>query len=146
ARANALLSDELRRQIADRSQRLADALARFGAVPTRAIAFAAGDEVHGRYRIVRPLGAGGMGAVYEVERLVDSRRLAFKILTSASTGSALARLAREAQVAAQVSHPNLVAIVDVDVSDSGSLYIVMELVDGAPLQTLSARYGEAAWA
>jgi serine/threonine-protein kinase len=146
ARANALLSDELRRQIADRSQRLAEALVRIGAVPTRSAALAAGDEVHGRYRTIRALGAGGMGAVYEVERLVDRQRLALKVLTSASTGPALARLAREAQVAAQASHPNLVAIVDVDVSETGSLYIVMELVEGAPLKTLAARYGDVAWA
>jgi serine/threonine-protein kinase len=146
ARANALLSDELRRQIADRSQRLAEALARIGAVPTRTTTFVPGAELHGRYRIIRALGAGGMGAVYEVERLVDGRRLALKILTSASTGPALARLAREAQVAAQASHPNLVAIFDVDVSDTGSLYIVMELVEGAPLLSHSARYGDVAWA
>jgi serine/threonine-protein kinase len=146
ARANALLSDELRHQIADRSQRLAEALARIGAVPKRANVLAPGDEIHGRYRTIRALGAGGMGAVYEVERLADRRRLALKVLTSASTGVALARLAREAQVAAKASHPNLVAIVDVDVSEAGALYIVMELVEGAPLQDLSARYRDVAWA
>jgi hypothetical protein len=146
ARENALLSDELRRQIADRSRRLVDALARIGAVPVKGVQLAPGDEVHGRYRIVRAIGAGGMGAVYEVERLADGRRLALKVLTSASTGVALARLAREAQVAALTSHPNLVAIVDVDVSEVGALYIVMELVEGAPLHDLSGRYGDVTWA
>jgi predicted Ser/Thr protein kinase len=146
ARENALLSDELRRQIADRSQRLAEALARIGAVPERTTTLADGDEVHGRYRVVRRLGEGGMGAVYEVERKTDGKHFALKVLTSATTGVALARLAREAQVAAQVSHPNLVSIIDVDVSETGSLFLVMELVQGMPLHDLQERYGDPAWA
>ncbi len=146
AAENALLSDELRRQIADRSQRLAEALARMGVVPGRSIVPSAGDDIHGRYRVVKPLGAGGMGAVYEVERSTDGKHLALKVLTSATTGVALARLAREAQIAAQVSHENLVSIVDVDVSESGALYLVMELVDGAPLYELVRRNDDAAWA
>jgi serine/threonine-protein kinase len=145
-RENERLQVELRGQIADKSQRLADALARIGAVPERVVALAPGDEVHGRYRVLRALGAGGMGAVHEVERIADGVRFALKVLTSASTGVALARLAREAQIAAQVSHENLVAIADVDVSDTGALYLVMELVEGAPLQELSARFGDVAWA
>ncbi len=87
-----------------------------------------------------------MGAVHEIERLTDGRRLALKVLTGASTGSALARLAREAQVAAEVSHENLVGIIDVDVSESGALYLVMELVLGAPLYESAARYGDIPWA
>jgi hypothetical protein len=137
---------ELRRQIADRSQRLAEALARIGAVPQRSMSLVAGATIHGRWRIVRALGEGGMGAVYEVERTTDAKRFALKVLTSASTGVALARLAREAQIAAQVAHEHLVAIVDVDVSETGALYIVMELVDGAPLSARRDRYGDVAWA
>ncbi len=146
ARENAVLSDELRRQIADRSERLAEALARIGAVPERAISLRAGDEIHSRYRVVRRLGQGGMGAVHEVERITDGKHFALKVLTSATSGVALARLAREAQVAAQVAHPNLVAIVDVDVSESGALYLVMELVEGATLHDQHECYGDAAWA
>ncbi len=146
ARENALLSDELRRQIAERSQQLATALARIGAVPERPTTITAGTEIHGRYRVVRRLGEGGMGAVVEVERLTDGKHFALKVLTSATTGVALARLAREAQVAAQVSHENLVSIVDVDVSETGSLFLVMELVEGGPLVEHQRRYGDATWA
>ena len=146
ARENALLGNELRRQIADRSQRLAEALARIGVVPLRTTALAPGDRIHGRYVVVGRLGAGGMGAVYEVERTSDDKHFALKVLTSATTGGALARLAREAQVAAQLTHPNLVSIVDVDVSESGALYLVMELVDGAPLSDQHARFGEPTFA
>lgn len=140
------LNVELRRQIADRSQRLAEALSRIGAVPERSAVLARGDEIHGRYRIVDRLGEGGMGAVFEVERVTDGRHFALKVLTSATTGVAMARLAREAQVAAQVSHENLVAIADVDVSEMGAIYLVMELVDGSPLHDLHDRYGDVAWA
>jgi serine/threonine-protein kinase len=145
-RENRRLNDELRRQIADRSARLAEALARIGAVPARATALASGTVVHGRYRVIAPLGEGAMGAVFEVERTTDGRRLAMKVLTSATHGAALARLAREAQIAAQVMHENLVATTDVDVSEDGALYIVMELVDGASLQDACDRFGDVAWA
>ncbi len=146
ARENALLSDELRRQIADRSQRLSEALARIGAVPERPTTLTAGDRIHGRYLVVRRLGAGGMGAVHEVERTSDGKHFALKVLTAATTGVALARLAREAQIAAQLSHENLVSIVDVDVSENGALYMVMELVDGAPLNDRQAEFGKADFA
>jgi len=142
-----LLNDELRRQVTDRSQKLADALQRLGATPMRASGpLQPGQSIDGRYEVVRLLGAGGMGAVYEVARTSDRRRLALKILTSASTGTSLARLAREAEVAGKIAHPNLVSIVDVDVSHTGELYLVMELVDGRALSEERARYGDAAWA
>ena len=141
-----LLNVELRRQIADRSRQLAEALARIGDVATRPTRFAPGDVVHQRYRVVRVIGQGGMGVVYEVVRLADERRFALKVLTNAVTGVALARLAREAQVAAHVSHEHLVSIADVDVSETGALYLVMELVQGEALADLHPRYGDLAWA
>jgi serine/threonine-protein kinase len=139
------LNVELRRQLADRSRQLADALARIGAVPERIHTMQPGDVVQQRYRAVRRIGEGGMGAVWEVARITDDRRLALKVLTSASSGVALARLAREAQIASEVSHPNLVAMLDVDVSETGVLYLVMELVDGAPLHDARDRWKDAEW-
>lgn len=141
-----VLNEELRRQVTDRSRQLADALQRLGAVPMKgSTRFGEGELVDGRYRIVRQLGAGGMGAVYEVARVRDERRLALKVLTTATTGSSLARLAREAEVAGRITHPNLVSIVDVDVSSTGELYLVMELVEGRPLSEARAHYGDVAW-
>jgi hypothetical protein len=136
---NTLLNEELRRQIADRSQHFADALARIGVVPEQIVELRPGDEIQGRYCVVRSLGAGAMGKVYEVERKKDGGRLALKMLTAATTGTALARLA---QIAAMISHENLVAIADVDVSERGALYMVMELVDGASLSQSTERYGD----
>jgi hypothetical protein len=141
-----LLNDELRRQITDRSQKLADALHRVGALPARDGRLHEGQTIDDRYTVVRILGAGGMGAVYEVTRVSDGRRLAMKTLTAATTGTSLARLAREAEIASKIVHPNLVSIVDVDVSSVGDLYIVMELVDGRSLYELRGRYGDVRWA
>ncbi len=126
----ATLNEELRRQIGRRSADILKALtlgagsAHFEAV--------AGHVIEARYRIVGTLGSGGMGAVYEVERLSDGKRLALKVALEVR-GLALARLAREAQIATQVHHPNVVSIVDADVAEAGYAYLVMELVRGRSL-------------
>ena len=126
----ATLNDELRRQIGRRSADILTALtlgtggANFDGAPGRVI--------EARYRIVGTLGAGGMGAVYEVERLSDGKRLALKVALEVQ-GLALARLAREAQIATRIHHPNVVSIVDADVAEGGYAYLVMELVDGRSL-------------
>ena len=78
------------------------------------------------------LGAGGMGTVYEVERLSDGKHLALKVAQEVR-GLALARLAREAQIATQVHHRNVVAVVDADVAQGGYAFLVMELVQGRSL-------------
>src|SRR6185503_13897673 len=95
---------------------------------------------------LRKLGSGAMGAVYEVERSTDDARFALKVMTSASTPELAARFAREAEVAAKVSHENVVSIADVDVLDSGLPYLVMELVAGDNLEDQRARWGEQSWA
>jgi serine/threonine protein kinase len=124
------LNEELRRQI---GRRTADVLAAL-TDSDRAldITLQAGDIVEGRYRVVRALGVGGMGAVYEVERVNDGKRLALK-LAQEVRGLALARLAREARIASQIHHPNVVSIVDADVAQGGYAYLVMELVEGQTL-------------
>lgn len=146
ARAQRQLTEELRHQVAERSRQLADALARLGEAPRVADALAAGDVIEGRYRVVRTLGAGGMGAVYEVERLTDGRFLALKVMSAAPTPSALARFAREAHIAAELDHPNLVPVFDVGVSSGGSMFLVMELVEGGSLEHQRARFGDVTWA
>ncbi|HUJ60268.1 MAG TPA: serine/threonine-protein kinase [Kofleriaceae bacterium] len=88
----------------------------------------------GRYAIVRKLGEGGMGVVWEATDPELGRRVAIKVLHEARTASVpLAdRLRREAQALARLSHPNVIAVHDVGV-DGGELYIVMQLVDGTTL-------------
>jgi len=136
---------ELRRQIAERSRDLSEALAKLTGTPQTA-RLAPGDVVEDRYRIVRRIGAGGMGQVYEVERVTDGRRLALKTLTGSVHREALARFAREAQIAAELDAPNLVAALDVGVTKSGTLFLVMELVTGTSLASARDRYGDPRWA
>jgi serine/threonine protein kinase len=143
---NEALNAELRRQIAARSSQLADALARIGARHAGLVALEGGSTVAGRYRVVKALGVGGMGAVYEVERMHDQHRFALKILHARHDAMSLARFAREAQIAAQIQDPHVVGIVDLDVDEEGFLFLVMELVDGVPLSELRERFGEVPFA
>jgi len=140
-----VLNLELRRQIADRAAQIYAALALAGSPCADAPELNVGELVQGRYRVERRIGAGGMGTVYEVTRVGDGRRFALKLAREVH-GAALARLAREAQMASTITHPNVVGILDVDVSSSGFLYLVMELVEGEPLTDHRGRYGEPAWA
>jgi hypothetical protein len=126
----ATLNEELRRQIGRRSADILSALTRSpGSAHFEAVA---GHVIEARYRIVGTLGVGGMGAVYEVERLSDGKRLALKVALEVR-GLTLARLAREAQIATRVHHRNVVSIVDADVAEGGYAYLVMELVQGRSL-------------
>jgi serine/threonine-protein kinase len=140
------LNVELRRQIAARSQQLSELLARDANAAPASPAIAPGDTIAGRYQVVRSIGAGGMGSVYEVRRTSDGRRLALKVLHGHASGDAMARFAREAQLASQIDHPHIVGVVDVDVTAEGTLFLVMDYVDGPSLESERARFGDASWA
>ena len=141
-----VLNDELRRQVADRSRNLEAAFSRIASGLDWSTKLAAGDVIEERYRVVRIVGVGGMGCVYEVARVSDGRRLALKVLTKVTGSSEVARFAREAQIASSVDHPNVVAIVDVDIAASGYVFLVMEYVHGASLAEKRERYGDLPWA
>src|SRR5512135_3441198 len=86
-----------------------------------------------RYLIKSELGRGGMGIVYLAEDTLLQRSVAVKVLLTSVLGSqGRARLLREAQAAARLSHPNIINIFDAGVTD-GLSYIVMELLDGESL-------------
>lgn len=138
------LNDELRRQIAQRSRRLIETLVSTDREPALA-AYGEGNVIGDCYRVVRMLGEGGMGAVYEVERTTDGKHLAAKVLTHSPDRSDVGRFAREAQILAKLSHPNLISIYDIDVTDGGVLYIVMEIVQGKTLRQLDKRIGDVSW-
>jgi hypothetical protein len=140
------LNEELRRQIASRSAQLADALARIGARHSGVVILDVGDTVAARYRVVRPIASGGMGSVYEVARMKDGQPFALKVLHGRNEPLALARFAREAQIAAQIHHPNVVSIIDMDVDADGYVFLVMELVRGVTLSDLKDRYGDLSFA
>ena len=129
------LNEELRRQIGNRSLQLAETLAKVGSLHLPALKLEAGALVAGRYRVVRFVGSGGMAWVYEVRRETDGRRLALKLLHGRSNGEVLSRFAREAKLTSEVSHPGVVSIVDVDLTEEGVLFLVMEYVDGKSLDS-----------
>ena len=89
----------------------------------------------GRYVVIDEIGSGGMGRVYRAYDPKLRREVALKRLRMAGGASPAARtrMLREAQSMAQLSHPNVVPVYDVDVDD-GSLFIAMEFVDGDTLR------------
>lgn len=93
----------------------------------------------GRYRIVRRIGTGGMGTVYEAEQDEPRRRVAVKTLRlGVDSRDALARFKLEAQVLARMSHPGIATVLEAG-RHEGVPYFAMEFVDGArPLTTYAA--------
>ncbi|WP_428268540.1 tetratricopeptide repeat protein [Haliangium sp.] len=90
----------------------------------------------GRYVILKGIGAGGMGVVYKAYDKELGRNVALKILRISPDGTsthARARLQREAQALAQLSHPNVITVYDVG-SFRDNLFVAMELVEGKTLR------------
>lgn len=103
--------------------------------------------LRGRYRVVRPLGRGGMGAVYlATDALFGDRPCAIKELlgdpaaTPAEAAEATERFAREARLLASLEHPNLPRVHDY-FSEQGKSYLVMEFIDGETLEQRVVREG-----
>jgi hypothetical protein len=91
-------------------------------------------QTFGGYRLVRLLGKGGMGAVYEAEHLESGRRVALKVLShSLDSAEARARFLREGRLAASINHPNSVYIYGTEEIE-GTPAISMELVAGGTLE------------
>src|SRR5438552_7418741 len=109
----AIQREAARADVAERARQLSEALLRLSGTLGRPARLTPGDVIEERYRLVRALGKGGMGEVHEVERLTDGRRFALKVLTGNIDRTALARFAREAQIAAQIDHLNVVTVRDV---------------------------------
>lgn len=99
------------------------------------------DQPFGEYRLIRRLGAGGMGTVFEAEHIESNRRLALKVLgRSLNTPEARARFLREGRLAALVSHPNLVYVYGTEEINDVPI-ITMELMTGGTLEELICREG-----
>jgi len=96
--------------------------------------------VFGRYRIVRLLGRGGMGAVYEATHVDLKKRVALKTLPKSVAADPLviARFVREGELASKIRHPHVVDVTDVGVED-GIPYLVMEFLEGEDLGSLLDR-------
>ncbi len=97
--------------------------------------------IGGRYQIVKRIGQGGMGKVYEVNHIHLSRQFALKIIsnTVAETDEARELFYREARFASAMSHPNITSVVDFGEDEKVGMFMVMEFVDGEPLHRILFR-------
>ncbi len=104
---------------------------------------AAAERVLGDYRLVREIGRGGMGVVYEAWQRSLDRHVAVKVMTPAlvSSPGAVARFRREAGAAARLHHPGIVEVLGFG-SEGDQHYFAMQLVEGESLQEGKARFRE----
>ena len=100
-----------------------------------------GHSLHGKYRLMRLLGDGGMGAVYEAQHERLGTRVAIKILHSeiALRPGIVDRFLQEARVSAQIRSAHVAQVIDVDRTPEGEAYMVMELLEGETLLALLER-------
>jgi len=98
-------------------------------------------QVIGAYGIVRRVGAGGMGEIYEVSHSRLAGRYAMKVLRQevAASPEALMRFQREAKVTSALQHPNIVHVIDFSTLEGGQPYLVMEFLDGPELTQVMKR-------
>lgn len=97
----------------------------------------------GAYRLIEPIGSGGMGTVYLAERADDvfDKRVAIKIMSSGATDPRIAaRLRAERQILAALEHPSIARLLDGGTTPSGVPYIVMEHVEGRELTAYCDRH------
>jgi hypothetical protein len=96
----------------------------------------------GGYRILRPLGGGGMGRVFEAEEVATARHVALKLIApdSATSSAAIERFRQEGRLASTIAHPRCVFVLAAD-EDAGRPYIVMELMPGDTLENLVQKQG-----
>src|SRR5262245_44619457 len=102
-----------------------------------------GSVLHDSYRIVRQLGSGGMGVVFAAEHLRLPKQVAVKVLRRdpGSDAQAIGRFRREAELCSRLGHANIVEVLDFNVLEDGSPYLVMELLAGESLRERLQRTG-----
>ena len=102
-----------------------------------------GQMVGGRYVLLRRIGKGGMGVVYEADHTGLGKRVAVKLLLDKYTDDpeVVARFQREARTASAIGDEHIVEVTDAGTHDDGRSYIVMELLEGASLSDALAASG-----
>jgi len=96
-----------------------------------------GTTLNDAYRVVRLIGEGAMGGIYEARQLRLDKRVAIKVMTRelAVNGEALLRFHREAEITSQLGHPNIITVFDFGTTHAGQPYLVMEYLEGEDLAT-----------
>jgi hypothetical protein len=100
------------------------------------VSLKAGQVIAGKYRLNALLGTGGMASVWSATNTFTERQFAIKFLlpTFAKTPEAAQRFLMEAKVSGRVQHPNIIEVLDVGQAEDGSLFLVMELLQGSSLE------------
>jgi serine/threonine-protein kinase len=95
-----------------------------------------GQTIAGKYRLNRLLGTGGMASVWSATNVFTEREFAIKFMLPqvARTTEAARRFLIEAKVSGRINHPNIIEVIDVGQAEDGSLFLVMELLTGMPLE------------
>jgi serine/threonine-protein kinase len=101
------------------------------------------DLLGGKFKILQKIGSGGMGAVYKASQADMSRMVAIKILHPKLAGrkDLVSRFRREARAMAHLTHPNTVKVLDYGELEDGSLYIIMEYLEGKNLNQVVRKEG-----
>jgi tRNA A-37 threonylcarbamoyl transferase component Bud32 len=96
-----------------------------------------------RYRIIRRIGEGGMGIVYEAEHIVIEKKVALKVLRDdfSNRPEVVERFKQEAKAASRIGNEHIVDISDFGVTPNGASYFVMEMLDGEDLANVLSRDG-----
>jgi serine/threonine-protein kinase len=102
-----------------------------------------GSVIQNKYRIIRLIGQGGMGAVYEGENILIARRVAIKVLYAAvaSQHGVVERFEREAQAAGRIGNDHILEVLDMGTLHDGNRFMVMEFLDGETLGERTTRVG-----
>ncbi|MCB9607310.1 MAG: protein kinase [Polyangiaceae bacterium] len=101
-----------------------------------------GEVIADKYRLERPLGAGGMGSVWHARNLALDSDVAIKVILNDQHRAQLAdRLVREARASARMTHPSIVRVFDVGTTRHGDPFLVMELLKGQSLADYIIRNG-----
>jgi len=111
------------------------------AAPDEAFDSLVGATLAGRYLIVRRIGEGGMGAVYEAKHTIIGKRVAVKVLLEKFLAKSdfVARLLQEARLASAIGHEHIVDVTDFGTTDDGRAFVVMEFLEGEALSQLVMR-------
>jgi tRNA A-37 threonylcarbamoyl transferase component Bud32 len=135
-----VLNRQLQQRVIERSRELEVALTRL-ARPARLSSPPIGALLNGRFELVRRIDSGGMADVFEGLDRVTQTSVAVKTIhgRNFSDVSSLHRFLREARAAAAVIHPGIARTLDVDIMENGTLFQVMELLEG---ETLASWLGE----
>ena len=101
-----------------------------------------------RYRLIKLIGEGGMGSVYQAEHITIGRKLAIKVLAPEYCDSpeVVARFLQEARTASMLHHEHIVDITDFGYTKQGLAFLTMEYLEGEDLATLLSREGRQPWA